>query len=200
MPLQNRVLATGEIIAHPARGMFMGNRGILHGDTRELGRKRWTHKAWVTCVLTHKDWHRVVMTSHRYTELFFLDEAVALAAGHRPCALCRRKDYDHYRQTAELSGPAKDMDTQMHKERAHLRRFAQRRHQFDIATVPDGAVILEKWPMLLWQGTLRPVTPEGYQQPLPKPKGIVTVLTPPTSLKALRTGYRPKLHPTLTGS
>ncbi len=73
MRLQNRVLATGEIVADPARGMFMGNRGILHDDRKKLGRKRWQHKAWVTCVLKHKDWHRAVMTPNCYTELFFLD-------------------------------------------------------------------------------------------------------------------------------
>jgi hypothetical protein len=194
MPLQNRVLATGEIVANPARGMFMGNRGILHGDQKVLGSKRWQHKAWVTCVLKHKDWHRTVMTPHRYTELFFLDEAVALAAGHRPCALCRRGDYSDYRAAAGLSGPAKEMDAQMHWERALPRRFEQRRHTCDIAQLPHGAVILQDEPGLLFEDALLPITAAGYREPRTLPQGPVTVLTPPTSLRALHAGYRPKLH------
>ena len=84
MPLQNRVLATGEIVADPARGLFTGNRGILHDANKRLREARWRHKAWIICELVHNDWHRDVMTPGNYTELFFLDEAVALAAGHRP--------------------------------------------------------------------------------------------------------------------
>ncbi|CAN0588182.1 unnamed protein product [Ectocarpus sp. 12 AP-2014] len=173
----------------------MGNRGILHGAQKTLGRKRWTHKAWVTCVLKHKDWHRRIMTPHHYTELFFLDEAVALAAGHRPCALCRRADYFAYRTAAELSGPSKDMDVQMHKERAVPRRFEQRRHARDIAQLPQGAIILHKnGPALIFQDALLPIKAAGYRAPTPRPKGAVIVLTPPTSLRALQAGYPPKLH------
>ncbi|MGB8623555.1 MAG: hypothetical protein WCD16_12105, partial [Paracoccaceae bacterium] len=97
MPLQNRVLPTGEIVVHPARADFMGNRGILHGGNRQLGTARWRHKTWITCLLSFKGRKRVPMTPGRYTELFFLDEAVALAAGHRPCAECRRADFLRYR-------------------------------------------------------------------------------------------------------
>lgn len=195
MPLQNRVLATGEIVADPARGLFMGNRGILHDDQQTLGRKRWQHKAWVTCVLKHKDWHRTVMTPNRYTELFFLDEAVALAAGHRPCALCRHGDYVSYRAAAGLSGSAKDMDAQLHAERATPRQFTQRRHSCDIAQLPDGAIILHQGkPALISQDALLPVTIAGYLSPKPRPTGTVTVLTPQTSLHALRAGYAPVLH------
>lgn len=200
MPLQNRVLATGDIVASPARGMFMGNRGILHNDHKTLGRRRWQHKAWVTCVLEHKDWHRKVMTPNRYTELFFLDEAVALAAGHRPCALCRNADYKAYRAAADLTGSAKEMDTQMHKERAHPRHFTQRRHTCDIAQLPDGTIVLQDGPALLHNGALFPVTEHGYGAPIPHSIGTVTVLTPPTSLKALRHGYQPTLHPSIIGS
>jgi hypothetical protein len=197
MPLQNRVLATGEIIAHPARGLFMGNRGILHGDNRDLGHKRWTHKAWVTCELKHKDWHRTVMTPNRYTELFFLDEAVALAAGHRPCALCRRQAYTAFRTAADLTGPSKEMDAQMHQERAHPRSFAQRRQQMDISDLPEGTILLkDKTPYLLRNNALRTVSAAGYGAPTTLPKGTVTVLTPATSLAALRAGYAPRFHPT----
>ncbi len=91
MPHQNRVLATGEFVADPARGLFMGNRGILHDEYQRIGHVRWRHKAWITCRLKYKGWFREIMQLGNYTELFFLDEAVALAAGHRPCALCRRE-------------------------------------------------------------------------------------------------------------
>ena len=105
MPLQNRMTPLGDIIAHSGRGSFMGNRGILHAPDQRLGKARWRHPHWVTCVLVYKDWHREVMQPNNYTELFFLDEATALAAGHRPCALCRRKDYDAF-QRALCDGAA----------------------------------------------------------------------------------------------
>ena len=199
MPWQNRVLATGEIVADPARGMFMGNRGILHDDQRRLGRARWKHKAWVTCVLKHKDWHRNVMTPGAYTELFFLDEAVALAAGHRPCAMCRNADYKAFRTAAGLTGSSKEMDAAMHTERARPRSFAQRRHKAQLHDLPDGAILLEDVPKLLFNGALRPVRPGGYGAPedLGAPRSI-TLLTPPTSLRALASGYAPQLHPSAT--
>ncbi|MEO9823972.1 MAG: hypothetical protein ABJF50_06090 [Paracoccaceae bacterium] len=200
MPLQNRVLATGEIVASPARGTFMGNRGILHDDTQALGRKRWAHKAWVTCVLKHKDWHRAVMSPNHYTELFFLDEAVALAAGHRPCALCRRANYTAYRDAVGLTGTAKEMDAALHAERAIPRRFAQNGHRCDVAELPDGAIILIDTPALLWEEALLPIRANGYEPRQSAPTGTVTVLTPQTSLNALRNGYRPTLHASINGS
>jgi hypothetical protein len=97
MPLQNRVTPFGEIVAHPARGMVMGNRGILHDSGRRLHpTRRWTHKTWICCLCEFKGRHRAVMTPGRYTELFFLDEATALAAGHRPCFECRRADANQF--------------------------------------------------------------------------------------------------------
>ena len=95
MPLQNRVQPTGEIVAHPARGLFVGNRGRIHRDDRTLGGRRWTTHGWVTCLLSFRGRQREVM-GRGWTELFFLDEAVALAAGHRPCAECRRADYRRF--------------------------------------------------------------------------------------------------------
>ena len=201
MPLQNRVQPTGEILSDPARGLFMGNRGILHDAQKRLGRARWRHKAWVTCVLEHKDWHRDVMTPGAYTELFFLDEAVALAAGHRPCAMCRNADYKAFRKAAGLTGSAKEMDAVMHDERALPRRFAQRRHQVALKDLPDRAIILEDHPKLLLNGTLRSVLPGGYGAPTPLgAERIITLLTPPTSLRALRSGYVPRLHPSATST
>lgn len=192
-PLQNRVLATGEIVAHPARGRFMGNRGILHGEGQRLGPARWRHKAWVTCRLHWKDWHREVMSPGAYTELFFLDEAVALAAGHRPCALCRRANYVAYRDAAGLDGSAAEMDAVLHAERAVPRRFEQRRHLADAGTLPDGTIVLDGAPKLVRGDAMFEVRPDGYGPPLPRVSGRLTVLTPPMSRRALAGGYVPEL-------
>ena len=198
MPLQNRVLATGDIIAHPARGLFLGNRGILHDDNQHLGRARWRHKAWIICNLVHKDWHRRVMQPGNYTELFFLDEAVALAAGHRPCKLCRRDAYLAYTAAADHQGSAPDLDACLHAERAIPRRFAQRRHTANLETLPDGAIIFDGTPKIITGDALHPISPDGYGPPEPRPNKEIIALTPPTSLTALRNGYRPRLHPSLS--
>lgn len=196
MPLQNRVLATGDIVAAPERGTFMGNRGILHGDTKTLNTARWRHKAWIICVLRWKDWYRKVMTPGHYTELFFLDEAVALAAGHRPCALCRRSAYNAYRDAAGFTESAKAMDDVLHSQRATPRRYAQRRSEVEAKTLPNGAVILsEHGPSLLCEDASIPVGVGGYGLRQKRPQGRVTVLTPQSSCTALRNGYDPKLHP-----
>lgn len=192
-PLQNRVLATGEIVAHPARGRFMGNRGILHGDGKRLGPSRWKHKAWVTCRLVWKDWHRDVMTPGAYTELFFLDEAVALAAGHRPCALCRNADYKAYRTAAGIEGPVGEMDARLHADRAVPRIFAQRRDTTDAAQLPEGTIILQDEPKLLLGDAMFPVSAKGYGPAQPRVTGQVTVLTPGLSRLALAAGYKPDL-------
>ena len=197
-PLQNRVLATGEIVATPERGLFMGNRGILHDATQTLGTARWRHKAWIICVLTWKNWHRNVMTPGHYTELFFLDEAVALAAGHRPCALCRRAAYTAYRTAAGFGGPAADMDAQLHSERAIPRSPNQNRWTSAIGQLPDGTIILhQNQPHLIFQTALFPVSPGGYGPPHPKPNKDATVLTPPSTCRALDNGYTPSYHPSL---
>ncbi len=200
MPLQNRVQATGDIIAHPARGMFMGNRGILHDTNQRLGTACWRHKAWVTCVLRHKDWHRDVMRPGNYTELFFLDEAVALAAGHRPCALCRRGAYNAYRDSAGFNGTAKAMDDVLHSARAVPRRFEQRRIELDIGDIPIGAIVLQAVPKLVSEDGLLPVMPQGYGPPEKRRKsGKVTVITPAPTVVALREGYQPTLHASASG-
>lgn len=197
-PLQNRVLATGEIVATPERGTFMGNRGILHGDTKTLGHARWRHKAWIICVLQWKDWHRNVMTPGHYTELFFLDEAVALAAGHRPCALCRRAAYNAYRDAAGFTKSAKAMDDQLHAERAIPRQNTQKSIQAEAASLPDGAIILtDDGPQLLQGDASVPVSAKGYGPPHLRPAGQVTLLTPSSSCNALKNGYKPTYHPSL---
>jgi len=115
--LQNRVTPFGEIVATPARGLSMGNRGILHDDRRRLGRRRWTHKAWICCVTEFRGRRRQVMAPGRYTELFFLDEAVALAAGHRPCFECRRAAANAFAACWGGEPRAPDMDRVLHAER-----------------------------------------------------------------------------------
>lgn len=196
MPLQNRVQPTGEILAHPARGAFMGNRGVLHDATRQLGKARWKHKAWVCCVTRFKGRRRALMTPNRYTELFFHDEAVALAAGHRPCGECRRGDYRDFLDAAGHVGLIREFDTVLHSARAIPRRFGQKRHEAEAASLPDGAFVLTPMgPGLIFADALFPFAPAGYQDPQKRPKGRITVLTPRPTLTALLAGYAPKLDP-----
>ena len=196
MPRQNRVLATSEIVAHPARGTMMGNRGILHDDAGRLTNRRWRHRNWVCCVTEFKGRRRKVMTPGRYTELFFLDEAVALAAGHRPCAECRRADYVSYCAAVGHVGRAAELDARLHQERAVPRRFAQRREVMEAAGLPDFTIVLRDDNALLLIGdAARPVGPEGYGPAVARPTGPVEVLTPATSRAALAGGFTPRLHP-----
>ena len=146
MPLQNRVTPTGEIVADPARGLLMGNRGCLHRPDRQLGASRWRSAAWICCVLDWRGRRRDPMPPGRWTALFFLDEATALAAGHRPCAYCRRADYLRFAgawQAAQRlpSLPrAPDMDQILHRERLDPAR-RQRTHRAPAAGLPDGVMI-----------------------------------------------------------
>ncbi len=196
MPRQNRVLPTGEIVAHSARGLFMGNRGILHDGNAELGRARWRIRGWVTCLLSFKGRKQQVMAPGRYTQLFFHDEAVAMAAGHRPCAECRRADYRRFRDAAGITGPIGDFDKHLHAARAIPRKFQQRRHVAEISSLPDGAFILgEDGAARLIRGdALLPFRPGGYLAPEIRPSGgVVTVLTPKPFIRALSEGYAPIL-------
>ncbi|MGR3374417.1 hypothetical protein [Pseudooceanicola nanhaiensis] len=203
MTLQNRVLPTGEIRAIPARGTFTGNRGVLHDDQRRLGTARWRHKAWITCALQFKDFHRVPMTPGRWTELFFLDEAVALAAGHRPCAYCRRPAFIAWRAAwTKATGTrafAPDMDACLHKARVRRDR-SQVRHAAVADSLPEGAFLLwQDRPHLVTARGIHPYSPEGYGAPLTRPEGTVTVLTPEPTIAVLRHGFRPELHQSATG-
>ncbi|WP_254054600.1 hypothetical protein [Roseovarius sp. EL26] len=197
------MLPTGEFHAVSARGTMMGNRGILHDDQKRLGRARWTHQAWVTCVLTFKGRHREVMGPRKYTELFFLDEAVALAAGHRPCGECRRAEYLKFRGCWDTAhGPAQDLksiDRHMHQDRVSRTR-AQIRHSASLNTLPDGTFILyDMQPHLVWGPDLLCYTPERYSNRFKRPSiDEATVMTPRATLAVLHAGYRPALHPTAT--
>jgi hypothetical protein len=188
MPLQNRVLPTGEIVADPARGMFTGNRGCLHDDQRQLGRARWKGRAWIICALDYKGWRRVVMTPRTWTELFFLDEAVALAAGHRPCALCRRAAFLAF-QAGSGGLKAPQMDAVLHG--ARLEGRGQRRHQAPLEGLPDGVFVDHGGPHLVRGAGLWPYAPAGYGAPVARFEGEVTVLTPAPTVAVLRAGYRP---------
>jgi hypothetical protein len=197
MPLQNRVLPTGEIVADPGRGLFTGNRGILHDEDRSLGRARWRHPHWIVCALEFKGWRRVPMSPGTWTELFFLDEAVALASGHRPCALCRREAYLRWCAAwaaAGLAGQsADDMDRVLHAARIGPHR---RQALYLDDDPPPGAFVALPAPHLVLGDRLLPFTPSGYGAPVARPGGPLTVMTPAPTVAVLRAGYRPVLHPT----
>jgi hypothetical protein len=191
MPLRNRVTPFGELIADPARGLVYGNRGCLHDDAGRI-RRHHNGRRWIACRLRFKDWHRSpLLQPGRFTELFFLDEATAFAAGHRPCALCRREDYNRF---LELTGaPGADaIDARLHAERG-------RHHEAD--DLPDGAFVLHgDEPWLAHAGELLRWTPGGYTDRVPRPGGPATVITPPTLLDVLRVGWDgavPLLHPSV---
>src|SRR5215212_5460550 len=148
MPLQNRVTPTGDIVATPHRGMFTGNRGIIHDPASKTLTRRWASQAWLTCVCEFRGWRRKVMGGRSWTELFFLDEATALAAGHRPCFFCRREDANRFRRCWEAGNRvsnfrATDIDAVLHGERLEGR--GKRRHELPMPPrqLPDGAMLQE---------------------------------------------------------
>lgn len=201
-PLQNRVRPTGEIDAVDARGLFTGNRGVLHDEEFQLRPARWKHKNWIICALEFKGRWRAVMTPRRWTELFFLDEAVALAVGHRPCAECRRAAYNAWMDAyAEGSGRprprAQDLDKLLHAERAKPGARDLRRHTCRLEDLPDGAFVLAEdgGPALVKGDALHPWSHRGYGAPIRRPAGEAVLLTPPASVAALRAGFAPVLHP-----
>ena len=203
MALQNRVTPGGEIVAVPERGSFMGNRGVLHDANMRLGRRRWALKAWLICRLEFRGRHRAVMTPRRYTELFFFDEAVAIAAGHRPCYECRRDAFHAWqhawREAAELDAPprARVMDDQLHRDRVDTNSRAQRRWPARLGALPDGAFVeFDGAAHLVLYGGPRRWSWRGYGPALTvASKQIVSVLTPHSSVLVLKAGYRPWLHP-----
>lgn len=199
MPLQNRVLPTGEIIAQTARGSFMGNRGILHDDQQRLGKSRWKHKAWIICLLDFKNRHRDVMTPNTYTELFFHDEAVALCAGHRPCAECQRQRFtlfcDHWEKAFGKRVKAGEMDNILHPARVISHSRKQVTTLLPIEDTPNGAFIsLEGKPTLRWGNKLHPWSFDGYANGVNiAANKTVEMLTPMPIAKILASGFKPEL-------
>ena len=201
MPLQNRVTPTGDIIATPHRGLFTGNRGIIHDPaTRTLLKKRWSSPAWLTCVCEFRGRRREVMTTHSWTELFFLDEATALAAGHRPCFYCRRDDANRFRAAWEKGNRVRDVrmhdiDTVLHHER--LDHGKKRLHALlvPLEQLPDGAMLQqgEESFLLMRGGTLLWST-AGYVEGT-RELDDARLLTPPSTLRAMSAGYEVTLHP-----
>lgn len=198
MPLPNRVDPFGHLFATPARGMLMGNRGgRLHDSRRTLTARRWSSKAWICCKLDFNRRHRTVW-GDSYTELFFLDEVTAFAAGHRPCFECRRKEAEHFALLfagGTQRASAGEMDRHLHAER--LDGKGKRTHRRVIDELPGGAMIVRgddvfaitANEMLRWR-------PQGYAAREPRPRGIdVAVLTPPSMLRVLAHGYAPLWHP-----
>lgn len=187
MPLTNRVDPFGVLFATPHRGAWMGNRGRLHDADRRIVR-RWAGKCWITCALSFKDYYRPrMMRPDSYTELFFLDEATAYAAGHRPCAECRRADYNRFKAAFAAVRPgtrtAADMDAILHRERTGPRRQAR------AADLPDGAMAaIEGRAWLKRADQLHLWTPAGYTATRVLPHTPAEVLTPPTTLAILAAG------------
>jgi hypothetical protein len=206
MPLQNRINPDGEICRSSARGMLMGNRGCLHNEAREIV-SRSKRDAWVTCLIEFKNIKRIVMDAGKYTELFFLDEATALAAGHRPCATCRRDRYDAFLAAwsdGNRNGEkvlAGEVDKQMKLDRAPGARVETP----SIMGLPNGVIVKQSstgnW-YLKWGDNLYMWSFDGYG--LSQPKSAVTgpfvVLTPACTIKALQRGYRVEVHPSITAS
>jgi hypothetical protein len=200
MPFANRVTPFGAFEATPARGLLIGNRGILHDEHGRIGAARWRHRHWIACALSYKGWRRKLLQPGAWTELFFLDEATALAAGHRPCALCRRADYERWRaawQTgfALARSPSADaIDRALHE--ARIEKRAQRRHAAGVEDLPDGAMIErdgEAW-LVLGDELLR-WSHAGYDARRKRGEGEASVITPRPTVACLSSGYRALLHP-----
>lgn len=190
MPLQNRVTPLGELIATPERGLVYGNRGRLHDDDRVI-RRQWQVKRWISCRLEFRGRHRAggPMPPGRYTGLFFLDDATALAAGHRPCAECRNEDYRSFLGLAGASG-ADDLDRRLHDERLGDGVAGRRLHRRRLQELPDGTFVLCEGALHLVAGdALLRWTPGGYTDRRRRPRAPVDVVTPPTSLRVLASGW-----------
>jgi hypothetical protein len=204
MPHKNRVDPFGKIHAVPQRGTLMGNRGNLHDADRTLVRP-FKHKQWVSCVLQYHGRQREIMAPGRYTELFFMDEATALAAGHRPCGTCRKAALRHFKECWKAAmgmrtGEAlslKDVDQRLHEERTVTELWSA-----DIDILTDGVMVLlepDGSPHLLWQGRLLEWSFDGYRTSKPiMLSSIASVLTPKTLVQVLKAGYPLTVHPSAT--
>jgi hypothetical protein len=194
MPLQNRVDPYGALHATEARGAWMGNRGVLHDADRRIVRP-WQVRRWITCVLRFKDRKREVFAPDRYSELFFLDEATSLAAGHRPCAECRRPRYEEFRELWPHGRVKADqIDRVLHEERLDA-AGGKRTYRAALASLPDGTMVEHRRsPHLLWGGRLRPWSFFGYGPAVAAEPGEERiVLTPLSIVEAIRAGFVPQV-------
>jgi hypothetical protein len=209
-PLQNRVTPFGDLIATSARGTLMGNRGRLHDAGRRIVRRVASgYRAWVTCRLAFGGRHRVVMAPNRYTELFFLDEATALAAGHRPCGECRRADFRRFKATWLAANRDRGLrpdarieavDRELHRDRLGP-DGRSRTYRVERGALPDGVFVVlpdAGNPFLVWREGLVPWSPAGYgpRRRLPHDRPVV-VLTPRSTTATIAAGYVPDVHPSL---
>jgi hypothetical protein len=201
MPLQNRVNPYGAIFRSPARGTFMGNRGALHNAKREIV-CQFKGRRWIACCLEFRGRKRSVMSPGRYTELFFLDEAVAFAAGHRPCAECRWEQFKAFRnawkrrdEPSETPACAPQIDTELHRTRIdnHGRKVT---YEAKLDSLPNGCFVqIDGSAFLIWNDALLLWTPERYARKDRRPTGVtVTVLTPLPIVQCFAQGYEPEIH------
>ncbi|MBY0527480.1 MAG: hypothetical protein K2R98_29055 [Gemmataceae bacterium] len=206
MPRRNRVTPFGEIVATPELGMFMGNRGVLHDEAGNI-RRAWQVKRWLLCLLEFRGRHRAVMTPGHYTELFFLDEATGLAAAHRPCFECRRERFLAF-QAAWRTGRSRDRNSSLPAageldDRLHAERIGpdgtKGTFPANLVELPDGVILQQRAfrgeAYLLWRGSLMLWTPGGYRKKVScRVDEEVLVLTPRSTMQAIRAGYAPEVH------
>ena len=203
MPLQNRVNPFGELISTESRGTLMGNRGCLH-DSRQRIRRAFACKRWIICVLEFRGRYRKVMTPGRYTELFFLDEATALAAGHRPCAECQHARYLLFRQIWAAANPglftapvpsAEEMDGVLHAERVSGTR-GKLTWLASVSALPAGVMVAdsEGLPYIVRGRQLIQWEAGGYGRSIPASSGTLRVLTPRSIVRAIAGGYPVMIH------
>jgi hypothetical protein len=203
MALQNRVDPYGRLHAVMERGAWMGNRGVLHNDAKEIV-AGWRSARWITCVLEFRGRRREVFAPHRYSELFFLDEATSLAAGHRPCAECRRSRFKEFRAAwaaghSDRTDPrlptADEIDRVLHSERLQ-HGGGKKTYSAVLSSLPAGVIVEhEGHPHLIWGGNLRPWSFAGYGPAASVPATTqVTVLTPRSIVHAIGAGFTPQVH------
>ena len=195
MPLQNRVDPYGALHAVQARGAWMGNRGVLHDASKRVV-AAWRLRRWITCVLSFKERRREVFAPNRYSELFFLDEATSLSAGHRPCAECRRTRYEEFRSALDMSVIRADaIDRMLHAERLEA-GGVKGAYAAVLSSLPDGAMVdYAGNAQLVWRGRLWPWSFTGYGPAVAAPPETeVVVLTPRSIVRAIRAGFVPQVH------
>ncbi len=200
--LQNRVNPSGQIIKTPHRGAWLGNRGVLHNEQQEIVRP-YKIKAWITCVLEFRNRHREVMQHNRWTELFFLDEATAFSAGHRPCFQCRYEDHQRFKTYwlksnpeygFDMKTPVSEIDKILHQERVTANKIKVT-YQEKLIDLPDGTFVLyQDQSYLLKQNQLHLWTPAGYEKSIALPDlEMVNVLTPKSFVNMFKGGYLPQM-------